>query len=281
LVPWRTQTHLLWLAVYGIASLIFLLGPMARSLGGLQREDQTAAVVLAMAVSLVGHLLLQQSRLRDGAQVERGRALRRETIRQQAEIARLYAELLHTARFDPLTRVGNRRLLDEDLGALANRSSQSGGSAWVLAIDVDHFKQVNDKLGHEVGDRVLASVAHALRAQLRATDSIYRYGGDEFVVLLPDTSGPDVRLIAERLRRAVERCHFEGVSERLTVSLGAAPIGGKELQSADGRWLRDADAALYRVKATGRNAVSLVSPLSEPAAMKRAPRRPSGIPVQS
>ena len=272
IVPWRTLTHLRWLVVYGATSLLFLLGPAARSLDPTERRDQVVAVVAAITLSLLGHVLAQRSRLRYGAQAERGRALRRETVRQRTEIGRLYAELLHTARIDPLTRVGNRRLLDEDLHALASRLGRSGGRAWVLAIDVDGFKQVNDRLGHESGDRVLAGVAHALRAHLRASDEIYRYGGDEFVVLIADASDAEVRVLAERLRRAVETSHFDDSAERITISLGAAPIGPDDLQSASGRWLRRADEALYRVKASGRNAVQIAAASSEPATVRRHAR---------
>jgi diguanylate cyclase (GGDEF)-like protein len=272
LVPWRTLTHLRWIGIYGITSIVFMIGPLARGVPPGEGRDQVVAVVLAIAFSLLGHLLAQRSRLRYGAQLERGRVLRHETIRQRAEIGHLYAELLKAARFDPLTRVGNRLLLDEDLRALASRLSRSGGSAWVLAVDVDDFKQVNDELGHDAGDRVLAAVAQAMRAQLRASDSIYRYGGDEFVFLLADASEREVRALAERLRGAVEMCRFDGLPERITISLGAAPADVEALESTDGRWFRRADEALYRVKATGRNGMMIASAPSAPQRVRRGRR---------
>ena len=252
-VPWRTTTHVTWLAVFAIITFLFLAGPAARSLDHDDRRDQVVAAVLAIAFSLLGHLLIQRSRLRFGAQLERGRALRRETIGQRAEIDHLYAELLHTARIDPLTRVGNRLLLDEDLKALASRLDRSGGMAGVLAIDIDRFKKVNDRLGHEAGDRVLAAVAQLLRARLRASDAIYRYGGDEFVVLIQDGSTVVLATMAERLRHAVEVSTFAGVAAPLTVSIGSASITAADLHAGDASWFRAADAALYRAKTTGRN----------------------------
>src|SRR5436190_6369009 len=107
LIPWRTVTHLRWMAIFGITSVVFLAGPLARGPATIDQADQVVAVALSVAFSLLGHLLAQRSRLRYGAQLERGRILRHQTIRQRAEISHLYAELLNAARFDPLTEVGN------------------------------------------------------------------------------------------------------------------------------------------------------------------------------
>ncbi len=129
----------------------------------------------------------------------------------------------------------------------------------MLVIDLDNFKVVNDRLGHLAGDRVLCDVAGLLRAQVRGADAVYRYGGDEFVVLLHDTGTDEIRVIGERMRASVA-ASMTHVTVPVTISVGAtrscAPM---DLESSSIDWLSRADAALYGAKAAGRNAVGFRS----------------------
>jgi diguanylate cyclase (GGDEF)-like protein len=125
----------------------------------------------------------------------------------------------------------------------------------LLFIDIDYFKSVNDRLGHAGGDHCLRQVAAALRGALDPGDMLGRYGGEEFVVLLPGRGGVEARDMAERLREAVERCEFEfeGHSERMTVSIGVATR--LERESTPAAAVKRADTALYAAKHDGRNRV--------------------------
>lgn len=152
------------------------------------------------------------------------------------------------ARVDPLTGVGNRLRMEEDLRTLVAEASRYGGRAWALAMcDVDFFKRFNDTHGHVAGDEMLKLVAETLRDTLREADRVYRYGGEEFVVVLPEQSGPYALAAMDRVRAAVERrCG-------ITLSVGVAELSERTRDVAS--WLRAADQALYRAKDTGRNRV--------------------------
>lgn len=159
------------------------------------------------------------------------------------------------ALVDQLTQLGNRRRLDHDLHD-ALESARVGDIAVAFAmIDVDHFKAFNDQNGHTVGDDALRIVANTLAANVRDTDIVYRYGGEEFCVLLPGATPEDARYVAHRVRHAVEAQHVPGEETqptgRLTVSVGVSHLG----TSAPTALKRHADEALYRAKASGRNRV--------------------------
>lgn len=126
----------------------------------------------------------------------------------------------------------------------------------VLMLDVDHFKRVNDQLGHLAGDSVLRELARLLREAVRNVDWVGRYGGEEFVVILPQTRYEEARQTAERLRQEVELHSFRAGERmtRMTVSVGVATYPSEKADSAAGL-LREADLALYRAKEAGRNRV--------------------------
>lgn len=123
-----------------------------------------------------------------------------------------------------------------------------------LLCDIDWFKTYNDDFGHLAGDHALRTIADALRAELRQSDGLYRYGGEEFVILLPEQSLAEAGTVAERIRRSVQRCGLRtsGGIGVLTMSLGAAELN-RSRDSDPSAWLGRADAALYRAKAHGRN----------------------------
>jgi diguanylate cyclase (GGDEF)-like protein len=155
---------------------------------------------------------------------------------------------------DPLTGLFNRGALEQRLSELEGQPCDEGGRSHALLLcDLDHFKRVNDELGHAAGDTVLREVAEAMRRVLRAGDSIYRVGGEEILVVLPGATKQDAVGIAERLRRAVRELRPVGVT--MTVSIGVAvsqpgPLDTDELVGA-------ADAALYSAKAGGRDRVAV------------------------
>jgi diguanylate cyclase (GGDEF)-like protein len=159
-------------------------------------------------------------------------------------------ELERLARIDPLTGAGNRRDFEEKLSAALARIRRYGEEAAVIMLDLDRFKAVNDNFGHERGDAVLVETARRLTAALRSTDSLSRWGGEEFVVLAPRTEAGAVEL-AERLRTALASMPFEEAGT-VTASLGVTLLGtGDGPDSAVAR----ADRALYRAKAAGRNRI--------------------------
>jgi len=158
-------------------------------------------------------------------------------------------ELNYLASTDRLTGAWNRRYLEEMVRTEIERLTQYHQPLSMILADIDHFKSVNDQFGHAVGDRVLITVAQSLRASLRGSDSLARWGGEEFVVLCPHTSLATAQVVAERLRSRIEATSFERVGQ-VTISLGIAEclIG----ESAT-HWFERADAALYRAKQSGRN----------------------------
>lgn len=165
-------------------------------------------------------------------------------------------ELLRLATTDPLTGLANRRALFEAMEAEIARSRRYEHPMALLMIDVDGLREVNNSLGHPAGDRLLAAVGALLRESVREIDLPARYGGDEFVVLLPETPLEGGVAAAERLRAAVEAADL-GDGARLTLSLGvaAAPPLDREVKGL----LAGADAALYRAKKEGGNRVAAVS----------------------
>jgi diguanylate cyclase (GGDEF)-like protein/PAS domain S-box-containing protein len=170
-----------------------------------------------------------------------------EAIEREAAEDRMRHQALH----DPLTGLPNRTLLLERLGHWLERAGRGESTAGVLFVDVDHFKVVNDALGHELGDQLLCVVARRLRAALRPSDTVARVGGDEFVVLCEDIDSEHEALaVAKRLSDALEDpLKLAGRAHRVTASIGVATW--KSGATAD-ELMRDADAAMYRAKERGR-----------------------------
>lgn len=171
------------------------------------------------------------------------------TVDAQAEALRNAKQKLSQ---DPLTQIANRRALDQELPRLVAEAQATGAPLSVLALDIDHFKAVNDTYGHAAGDVVLKAVAQKAAGLLRSEDLIARAGGEEFVVLLPGTPMHMALQIAERIRSGIEALPFSQGAMRFTVtmSIGVAQLTAKE-QGADA--LARADAALYQAKHGGRN----------------------------
>ncbi|ODT85363.1 PleD family two-component system response regulator [Phenylobacterium sp. SCN 70-31] len=164
---------------------------------------------------------------------------------------------LELAVTDQLTGLHNRRYMAGQLEALMRRAGQGGEPVSVLVIDIDHFKRVNDSFGHDVGDEVLAEFAVRLASNVRAIDLPVRHGGEEFVVVMPDTDLENARRIAERIRLHVAGAPFRvmGGQELLsvTISIGVATSAGTD--DTSNALLKRADEAVYEAKSAGRNRV--------------------------
>lgn len=182
-----------------------------------------------------------------------------ETLRDLTTIKAAEAKLRSLAGLDALTGIANRRTFENTLAAEWRRAARAGGSLSLLMVDVDHFKQFNDNLGHQRGDGCLQAVAAALSAEThRAGDFPARYGGEEFAIILPATDRSGAARIGENVRLAIERLAFDhplsSVGPFVTVSIGMATLSpnvGDHVETL----VCFADTALYRAKALGRNRV--------------------------
>ena len=189
-------------------------------------------------------------------------SLHRQLADQRIELERLNDELTAIGLRDPLTGLGNRRALTEDLALLEARVSRYEHRYCLALLDVDHFKAYNDIYGHQAGDQILQTVAAGVRDRARPGDSLYRYGGEEFLCVLPEQSPAMALLATERMRTGLEELaipHAGSSLGVLTLSAGVAILDAGEARSAD-EVLKDADEALYRAKRLGRNRVESATP---------------------
>ncbi len=161
---------------------------------------------------------------------------------------------------DDLTRLHNRRHLFARFEEEFERAKRHEKSLSCVIIDIDNFKSVNDRFGHQKGDTVLRSIADIIQSHSRISDTVARYGGEEFVMLLPETDAPGARFVAEKVRKVVEEHGADGnefASVQVTVSLGIATTTPSEFAHVENEdeLLRRADEALYRAKSAGKNRV--------------------------
>lgn len=184
------------------------------------------------------------------------KSLQAEVERRKGELEALNDHLVRIAQMDALTGIENRRRLEERLEETLDASLRQAQPFAVMMCDLDRFKAVNDTYGHQAGDAVLHQFAQLLRARVRGSDRVGRYGGEEFLVILTGATPTGALTAAERLRRIVEGATFEAAEQtiRRTMSCGLAPWPHTEIRDARGL-VRAADDALYRAKARGRNCV--------------------------
>lgn len=167
-----------------------------------------------------------------------------------------------TGLSDALTGLYNRRYLEQRLPAEVARAVRHGERLSCVFVDADHFKQINDTFGHETGDRVLAELARRIRSRLRASDLAIRYGGEEFLVILPETGADDACRLAERIRAHIADTRISlpsGEEIAVSASLGVKELARDPEQSVEQlsrSLIHDADDALYRAKSAGRNCVA-------------------------
>jgi diguanylate cyclase (GGDEF)-like protein len=169
---------------------------------------------------------------------------------------RLELEQHRDARTDALTGLANRRAMQERGRVELKLAKRTGVAVSVILCDLDHFKTINDRYGHEAGDAALVRVASVLRGALRESDALGRWGGEEFIAVLPATAAPGAKEVAERMRLAIEGIAFPGLPDRTTISIGVAT--SQEIADPVDEWdllIKEADRRLYRAKHDGRNRV--------------------------
>jgi diguanylate cyclase (GGDEF)-like protein/PAS domain S-box-containing protein len=176
------------------------------------------------------------------------------SFRDVTERERIQARLRHLADHDPLTALLNRRRFEEELADRLAQAARYGEGGAVLMLDLDHFKLINDSLGHHAGDAVIRSIAELLREEVRETDVLARLGGDEFAVIMPHADEERARTVADKLVGTVRehRVAFKGDGLRVTTSIGIAVISRSAEQTAE-ELMVQADVAVYKAKAAGRN----------------------------
>jgi diguanylate cyclase (GGDEF)-like protein len=162
------------------------------------------------------------------------------------------------AATDSLTGLPNSRATRETLKRMVAQASRTVSPLSALLLDLDHFKQINDSFGHGRGDDVLAAVGNVIPSVLREGDFVGRYGGEEFLILLPATGRDGAAIVAENVRRAVETVTVAGVDRKITASIGIAAIPDDAGEATT--LVRHADRALYTAKANGRNRVEVAEP---------------------
>jgi len=185
-------------------------------------------------------------------------SLHRRMAEQAAELERLNRVLYETGRVDKLTGISNRQRMEEDLASIHSRMERYGHSYCLALVDIDFFKKYNDTYGHGQGDVCLRSVAQCLRGQARTGDEVYRYGGEEFLIVFPEQTADRGAIAMERIRGAVEAMAIphegKGPGEVVTISGGVTVM-----ESGQERTLQqvcdDADKALYQAKKQGRNRI--------------------------
>lgn len=255
ILPWSQRWHVAAIgSAVGIVCLA-ALGPLDPALAGFDRLSLVAAAGIAAVISVVGHGIWQ---VRMRAMLEQQftlRSLSRYAQRQEAQVSELNRELNRVARRDALTGVGNRYALDEAIATLLEQGDRVRPARFALVLlDIDRFKDYNDEHGHLAGDAALGHLGAVLRAATRSQDMAFRYGGEEFLLLLPDIDLTRALAVAERVRVAVASPGIRSVPP-FTISAGVALC-----DPADGRnpapLLRRADAALYIAKRAGRNRIA-------------------------
>jgi diguanylate cyclase (GGDEF)-like protein len=193
----------------------------------------------------------------------RGRKFRKTEIEQIENLltallyplrnALLYRAAIHSAFFDSLTGIKNRTAFDNNFSRDVNYSHRKQSELSLIVLDIDLFKSINDDFGHIVGDNVLRQVAQNVERTIRSSDALYRYGGEEFAIVLNGTDKAGAILLAERIRQNVERLIIESLKDvKITISLGVAVLQSDEVAC---QLFERADAALYQAKRMGRNRV--------------------------
>ncbi|HEX8375872.1 MAG TPA: GGDEF domain-containing protein, partial [Geminicoccaceae bacterium] len=211
---------------------------------------------LLVGGEVLGSVLLRKPSAPSAAEAE---SLARSVSRAAPALANLRNLAIAEARAqtDPLTGLANKRAIRDTTKHLHAHAMRTGNPLSIVLADLDHFKRVNDTYGHDRGDEALAAAAAALAGTVRGMDFVGRMGGEEFIVLLPDTGVEAATLVAEKLRAAVGAVRLAGVREGLSASLGVATF--PDHASEPETLLRLADRALYLAKKRGRDRVELAA----------------------
>ena len=262
-LAWSRRVRNAWLLTYAV---VFGGVTMVSGFGHLDAINRIDLATNALIGSFIGWI--------GGELLER---MRERTASQEAELRRLNDVLQIRATTDALTGLSNRRQLDTDLQILSTARLGGSGSCSFIMMDLDRFKRLNDDLGHAAGDEALRQVSAELQRVIRRRDTIYRYGGEEFLVVMPDTSLEVAEAAAERIRAAVAglqiRAGADPAAKCLTISGGVAfSLSAREHWGAV---LAAADLALYEAKAAGRDCIRVAPAVVHelPANLPRDRRR--------
>jgi diguanylate cyclase (GGDEF)-like protein len=204
----------------------------------------------------------KESSCLEGGQLEYRLKLLADILNSHLTNARLYQLANDSSFIDPLTKVGSRKYLESHLNSECSRALRYNTKLSIAIIDMDNFKKINDKFGHAVGDKALCKLASCMKKEKRNSDFIARFGGDEFVVVMPETSKQNAMILLERIRLSIQRVEMPD-DFKLSISVGVATREVDRAESPEDI-LRRSDVALYEAKSSGRNCV-----LNWQAAVKR------------
>jgi diguanylate cyclase (GGDEF)-like protein len=226
------------------------------------RQGPAMCQPLQASGRVIGSVLVRQEQ----PFTERSRHRLRESVNQAAPVLgnlRAIAMAEERAATDSLTGLPNRRAIDETVRRMAAQANRTGRPLAALAIDLDHFKAINDQFGHEMGDEVLAAVGTVVAATMRVSDFAGRLGGEEFLVLAADTSSDGGLVLAEKLRTAIAGLEIRDLDLPVTASIGVAELPSDAADPTE--LMRRADRALYAAKNRGRNRVETAAGSATPA----------------
>ncbi len=187
----------------------------------------------------------------------RTKALQDELIQKNRQLEELLQRVNYMAITDSLTSLYNRRYFHDVLSGEFERSRRYSTPFSLVMLDIDDFKRINDDFGHSVGDSVLREVAKILAGSIREIDTASRYGGEEFMVILPSTKKDHAMIVAERMRMRIAQHSFSGLNRNITMSIGIAGLPDEKAESGE-KLIRCADLALYRAKEFGKNRIVAV-----------------------
>ena len=245
-----------------LSALLLFAGTLGLFLWGIGQTQSDPALLLSNRVNGLSicaiALALAWSQWRHFAKIQ---SQQQRLESQQQLLEQQNARLSYLAEHDPLTGLLNRRAFGEIVNHELLRAERNGQPLCLLMLDLDHFKQINDQYGHPVGDSVIRQTASLLASQVRASDSLARIGGEEFVLLLPECDLQQGRQIAELLRQRVEQQlrRVDGLELGLTVSIGLAAIPARHICTYASLYAAS-DRALYQAKHKGRNRVEYQAP---------------------
>lgn len=229
-----------------------------------QKNEQTRAIVSDLQSKngiFINGMRAYEQELRNGDKLKVGDTILKFEVKDRLDVS-YHDKLYQQATRDPLTGLSNRNYFQNELRKFISIASRYSRPFSVMMLDIDFFKKINDTYGHDVGDNVLKHVASILMNHLRNHDVAARFGGEEFVILLPETALNGAIVVAERIRMSIEATDFNpmGCRHRVTISIGIGeyPTSGTEFEEL----IKKADEALYRAKTSGRNRVCVAQPIA-------------------
>ncbi len=236
-------------------SVQFEYTPLACQFVHGQKKRHTCSYRLKLAGEFLGELIFSRRQRFAEAEMETLEGLLGQLI-YPIRNAIWYQRAVQSAQMDPLTGIYNRTAMDNMLQREVDLAHRNRTPLSLIVADIDHFKKINDQHGHSVGDAVLKEFSEIVSDNLRGSDVVFRYGGEEFVVLLTGTNSEDVELVANRIRKAVAEHVFcaEDLKLPLTASFGTASLNSADTPES---LFNKADSALYQAKETGRNRICM------------------------